>query len=261
MTLCWRRVLSRESLAIRTLLLDVETAPNRAWVWGLWDQNISLSQLEVSSYILCWSAKWLGEKNLQFRSIRYPGGELRMLRDVHGLLDLADVVIHYNGMKFDIPVLGKEFVKHKLGPPSPYKQVDLMRVCKRAFRFESNKLAYVAQALGLVAKVPNEGFSLWVKCMAGDPKAWKQMEKYNRGDVILLEQLYKRLLPWIEKHPSHSAFKDVPCCPKCGSDTLQSRGTVLTSTLRYPRYRCQACAGWSRGTKTVSPKGERRVNI
>ena len=246
---------------MRTLLVDVETAPNRAWVWGLFDQNISISQLEESSYILCWSAKWLGGKHLEFRSIRGKGGELGMLKRIHALLDEADVVIHYNGLKFDIPVLGKEFVRHKLGPPAPYKQIDLMRVCKRAFRFESNKLAYVAQALGLRAKVANEGFSLWVKCMAGDLKAWRQMERYNRGDVVLLEQLYTRLLPWVEKHPNHSAFKGTPCCPKCGSDRYQSRGTVLTATLRYPRFQCQGCHGWFRGPKTVSPKGERMVNV
>jgi len=244
---------------VKTLLVDIETAPNRAYVWGLFKQNIAPNQLEASSHILCWSAKWLPDKGITFHSIQGRGGRLGMLRAIWALLDEADTVIHYNGQKFDIPTLNKEFVKYQLPPPSPYKQVDLMLVCKRAFRFESNKLGYVAQHLAVGSKVLNEGFTLWVKCMEGDPKAWRRMEKYNRGDVKVLEALYRRLLPWIPNHPNHSALDDVECCPKCGGRNFQRRGEVLTTTLRYIRYQCQGCGGWFRGTKTVSKRGARRT--
>lgn len=245
---------------MKTLLLDIETAPNRAYVWGLFRQNVALNQLVASSYTLCWSARWLGEKDTMFRSIRR--GEKRMLQKIHSLLDQADVVVHYNGLKFDIPTLNKEFVRWKMLPPSPYKQLDLMRVCKQVFRFESNKLAFVTEALSLRAKIKHEGFTLWVKCMEGDPAAWKRMEEYNRGDVDALSDLYERLRPWIGKHPNVSAYTGVVGCPKCGSERFQSRGTIVTATLRYQRYWCQGCGGWFRGNKTVSPKvAERMVNV
>jgi len=175
-----------------------------------------------------------------------------MLGRIHKLLDEADAVVHYNGIKFDIPTLNKEFLKKGFGPPTPYKQIDLLRVCRYAFRFESNKLDYVSQALGIGAKVRHEGFELWTKCMAGDKSAWKRMERYNRGDVRLLEDLYKRLIPWIDKHPNHGAFQDVQCCPKCGSEKFQQRGWAVTTVMKYPRYQCQGCGGWFRGNKSVS---------
>ena len=247
---------------MKTLLLDIETAPNKAYVWGLFKQNVALNQLEASSYTLCWSAQWLGEDTIDFASVQKgKGGERKMLQGIHTRLNHADVVIHYNGLKFDIPTLNKEFVRYGMLPPSPYKQVDLMQVCKRAFRFESNKLAYVLEALKLRPKIKHEGFSLWVKCMEGDPEAWKRMEEYNRGDVVLLGDLYRRLLPWIAKHPNISALTDETCCPKCGSKEFHSRGEMLTTTLRYKRYQCQACGGWFRGTKTTSPKLKRMVNV
>lgn len=247
---------------MRTLLVDIETAPNKAYVWGLWDQNIGLNQLETSSHILCWSAKWLGESEITYSGINHVSPK-RMLGRIHKLLDEADVVVHYNGIKFDIPTLNKEFIKHGFKPPSPYKQVDLLQVCKRSFRFESNKLQYVSVALDIGSKVKHEGFELWIKCMNKDPRAWARMERYNRGDVVLLEKLYHRLRPWIEKHPSHAAHDGIECCPKCGSEKFQRRGFAVANMLKYARYQCQACAGWFRGNKTTTPRtsGERMTNI
>jgi len=183
-----------------------------------------------------------------------------MLSRIHGLLDSADVVVHYNGLKFDIPTLNKEFIRYGFTPPSPYKQLDLLQVCRRTFRFESNKLAYVSDALSIGSKVKHEGFELWIKCMENEPKALKRMEKYNKGDVRLLEKLYRRLRPWIEKHPSHN--KDGLCCTKCGSQKVQRRGEQVAQSAKYPRYQCQSCGGWFRGSKILTrSKEERGVNI
>lgn len=246
---------------MKILLLDIETAPNKAYVWGMFDQNIAINQLEASSYVLCWSAKWHGDATMYFDSVEKHDAKT-MLRGIHKLLNEADVVVHYNGLKFDIPTLNKEFIKAGFPPPSPYKQLDLLQVCRRAFRFESNKLAYVSEALKIGAKVKHEGFELWIKCMAGDAKAWEKMGRYNRGDVTLLEKLYRRLRPWITKHPNHSAHKDGLCCPKCGSGKVQQRGHQVAMTRTYLRYQCQSCGGWFRGNKSTSVNREERgVNI
>ena len=52
----------------KILLLDIETSPNTAHVWGIWQQNISINQLLESSEILCFAAKWLGEKDIVFKT-------------------------------------------------------------------------------------------------------------------------------------------------------------------------------------------------
>lgn len=247
---------------MKILALDIETAPNRAFVWGLWDQNVATSQVIESSYILCWAAKWLGDKEMFFDSVQGGRSPAQMLKRIWKLLDEADVVIHYNGLKFDIPTLNKEFIKNGMQPPSPYKQLDMMRVVKHAFRFESNKLDYVSEALKIGQKHKHEGFALWVKCMENDPKAWRTMERYNRGDVRLLERLYTRLRPWIQKHPNWSAHKSGLCCPKCGSERVQQRGTQVAQTMTYLRYHCQSCGGWFRGNKSTSVnRSERGVSI
>lgn len=253
----------------RVLLLDIETAPNKAYVWGLFDQNIAHDQLEESSYVLCWSAKWLGEKTVHFASCKdKPGndepeqrkGYIPMLKRIHALLDQADWVVHYYGSKFDIPTLNKEFTKHGMTPPSPYRQIDLKLVVQKVFRFESNKLDYVAYKLFGDKKIKTE-FELWIGCMKNDPASWAYMEEYNRYDVVLLERVYYRLRPWIERHPSYSAFSRGLCCPKCGASSYHSRGTQVTQVAVYTRYQCQKCGSWFRDNKRVDEKGVRGVNI
>jgi DNA polymerase elongation subunit (family B) len=240
---------------MKILLLDIETSPNTAHVWGLWQQNVSINQLMESSYVLCYAAKWLGEEDIYFDSV-HQSKPKAMLKGIHELLDSSDAVIHYNGTKFDIPTLNKEFLLNKLLPPSPYKQIDLLRVVRSNFRFPSNKLDYVSQRLGLGKKHAHEGHDLWVKCMNGDKDAWKRMEEYNIQDVVLLESLYDNLLPWIKNAPNRNLYQDTTGCPTCGSTRLQKRGTAVSTIGSYQRYQCRDCGSWSQGTKSVKKSVE-----
>lgn len=243
---------------MKILLLDIETSPNIAHVWGLWQQNVSLSQLVDSSYTMCFSAKWLGEDDVLFSSV-YHDGEEDMLAKLWALLDNADAVVHYNGTKFDIPTCNKEFILNEMEPPSPYHQIDLLKVARSKFRFPSNKLDYVAKALGLGQKVKHIGHELWVNCMAEDPVAWKQMKEYNIGDVTLLEKVYKRMLPWISRHPNHGLYTndDYPVCPNCGGRHIVKKGVETTLTMAYQRFKCKECGTNIRGRTNILEKEKR----
>lgn len=247
---------------MKTLLIDIETAPNLVHVWGLWQQNVGLPQIIDSGYVLCWSAKWLGQDDIMFSSI-YHDGRDKMIQTIHELLDEADAVIHYNGTKFDIPTLNKEFLEEGLPPPSPVKQIDLLRTARSQFKFPSNKLDYISQALGLGKKVKHIGHELWIRCMNNDEEAWQQMMEYNVNDVILLEKVYYKLRPWIKGHANYALYSDRSMvCPHCGGTHYQSRGTYKTASCTYARYQCQDCGTWFRGTKNIGPKsGEKFVNV
>ena len=238
---------------MRILALDIETAPNLVHVWGLWQQNVGLPQIIDAGYVMCWAAKWVGSDTVLFDSI-HQSSPKRMLKNIHKLLDEADVVIHWNGSKFDIPTLNKEFIEHGMLPPAPYKQIDLLKTSRSQFKFPSNKLDYIAQALGLGRKYKHRGHELWISCMNHDPEAWVEMEEYNRQDVILLEEAYKKFKPWIKDHPNYQLYsEESDVCPRCGtSGTLKARGYAYTAAGKYQRFRCSSCGGWSRGTKLVS---------
>lgn len=236
---------------MRILLLDIETAPNVAHVWGMWQQNVGLPQLIDSGYVMCWAAKWLGDSDVMFDSV-VKSGPKRMLRRIHKLLSDADAVIHYNGTKFDIPTLNKEFLLHEMEPPAPYQQIDLLKTARSRFRFASNKLDYVAQALGVGKKTKHKGHELWIECMNRDPQAWAEMEEYNKNDVRILEGVYYALRPWIKGHANFNLFGNGESllCSRCGSHRLHSKGVARTLTRVYQRYQCQDCGAWSQSTKS-----------
>lgn len=243
---------------MKILLLDCETSPNIAEVWGSRKQNISNNQLRTSSYTLCFAAKWVGGKTMYFNSTRKSGAK-RMLRQVHKLMCEADAIITYNGAKFDIPTLNKEFIIHNMPPPSPYRQIDLYRTTRSQFRFFSNKMDFITQILKIGNKLEHQGHSLWTGCLLGKAAAWRTMEAYNKRDVVLLEKLYHRMLPWIKNHPDLNLYVDEdkitgkPQCSHCMGN-MQRRGFCYTPRGKYQQFACMKCGVWHRSKRNQAPR-------
>ena len=233
---------------MKILAIDIETRPALAYVWRVRDENIGVDQIVDPGGVISFAAKWIGEDDVEFLS-DFHDGHKRMVKRLWKLLNEADIVVHFNGKRFDIPHIQREFVEAGLLPPSPFKQIDLFTTVKQQFRFLSNKLAHVSVQLGLEGKVEHEGFLLWLKCMEKDEDAWERMKEYNIQDTILLEDAYNILRPWIKAHPNIAIEEGMDSCPKCGSDRLQARGWAYTRQSKFRRYQCQECGAWLRDTR------------
>lgn len=229
----------------RTLVIDIETSPNVAYVWGLWNQNVGTSQLIEPARVLCFAAKWLGESKTAFFSEHHDGADA-MVEAAWSMLDEADTVVGYNHIKFDIPHLQREFVQRGLAAPSPHVDIDLLRVAKKQFKFTSNKLGYVTDALGLDTKIDTGGQDLWNRVMADDESAWREFKKYNIQDVEITEQLFVLLSPWLKGVPHAGLWSgEMSACYSCGSTDLQPAGFVFSKQMVYPKLAC-ACGAWSK---------------
>lgn len=244
-------------------MIDIETSPNVAHVWGLWNQNVGLTQLLETTEMMSFAAKFLGDKRTQFYSTFHQGKEA-MVQKAWDLLNDADVVMGWNSKSFDVKHLNREFLEAGLRPPSPFKQIDLMLAVKRQFRLPSNKLQYVSTLLGLQGKVQHSGHQLWIDCLAGKAKAWAEMRKYNIQDVDILQEVYEVLKPWIDGHPSLALYapesaEDGHSCPTCGSTDLRREGYAFTRLGRFQRFVCQACGKWSRGGQKLGTVEIREV--
>lgn len=245
---------------MKILLLDIETAPHRVYAWGLWDQNISINQIEEPGYTICWAAQWYGEDNIMFSNIPKDGSK-KMIEKIHKLIDQADAVVHYNGTRFDMPILNQEFITHGFLPPSPYKQIDLLKTARRQFKLPSNKLDYVARHLNIEGKMEHKGMELWRGCLNNDKQSWKEMQEYNIQDIVVLRNVYDKLRPWVIGHPNHNLYEhsNERICPNCGGAHLHSRGTSKTSTMIYNRFQCQTCGSWSRERTNIVPKDKKET--
>lgn len=230
---------------MRILTIDIETMPHLGWVWDLWNQNVAIKQVKEIGRVTCFAAKWLHDDKVIYHS-DFHDGHANMIKEAHKLLSEADIIITYNGKAFDVRHLNREFLLQDLGPPAPYQHIDLYQVVKRQFKFASNKLDFIAQQLEIGSKVKHAGFDLWIDCMNGLIDAWTKMREYNIQDVVLTEELYQILLPWISNHPNINLFteEDVEGCTRCGSMDFQERGTYENSFAVYKRYWCKQCGGW-----------------
>lgn len=186
---------------MKILMLDIETTPMQVYTWGLWDQNIGINQIIKHTEMMCFGAKWLGQKKVTFKSVHHHGKQ-EMLETLHKMMNEADILVGWNSASFDHKHIRREFLEAGLEPPAPVKDLDLMTIVKANFLFPSNKLDYVAQKLGVGAKVKHSGFELWIDCMDGNDKAWREMRKYQIQDVELLDKLYEVLLPWLPGNSS-----------------------------------------------------------
>lgn len=228
------------------LIFDIETAPNLAYVWGKYEQNVIDYLEEWSMLCFCW--KWLGQKKISSASMYEYKTEKELMQVLWDLFDKADVIIAHNGDAFDIKKTNAKFLEHGMAPPSPYKTIDTKKVAKKYFKLNSNSLNDISVTLGLGEKVDTGGFELWLGCMRNEKRSWDLMIKYCRQDIVLLEKVYLKFLPWIANHPNYNVFNNTSHnCPKCGSDHLQSRGWSITAVSKRKRYQCQDCGGWSLG--------------
>jgi hypothetical protein len=246
----------------KVLIFDIETSPLKAFVFqkSVWKANISADQVISEWFMLCWSAKWLfGDTVI---SDRLTGKEAkaendsRIVRGLWALLDEADIVIAHNGDAFDVPNMNTRFVIHDLPPTSPYQTIDTCLVAKRQFGFTHNSLNGLANIFGFDVKLDTD-FDLWKRCVDGDDTALAYMQKYNKHDVLLLEDVYMKLRPWIKGHPNLGLYveSDEPVCPNCGSDkvTMLEGKFSYTSVSKFPLFRCN-CGAYGRVRKSVLPK-------
>ena len=237
----------------RILILDIETSPHKGYFWGLFDQNIGLSQLEEPGRTIVVGYQWFGERKVHVLDER--DGARAMFAKAHAVLVEADAVVTYNGDSFDLPRLAGAFVEHRLPPMPPVTSIDLIKTARK-LGGASNKLEYIARRFGIGEKIKAGGMQLWLDCLAGLASAWARMRRYNAQDVRLTGRLYRLFRPYIVNHPYLGSSvrllvgsKVVGTCPRCRSTRIQSRGTRRTRAMVIQRLQCLGCGGWHDGRK------------
>lgn len=241
-------------MTAKTLMIDIETAPSLGWVWSKWETNVI--DFKKDWYLLSFAYKWTTDKKTTVLGLddspRYKKGSENdkwLTEQLWDLLDQADIIVGHNSDRFDLPKINTRFLTHGLKPPTPYKTVDTLKIARKIFKFDSNKLDDLARYLGIGRKLPTTGFNTWRGCMTGDSKAWEVMKRYNANDVNLLEELYYIMRPWDNRHPQVNQGETVETnCPKCGSDKIQKRGFSYTMLRKKRRYQCTGCSSWFEGS-------------
>lgn len=189
----------------KTLLLDLEVSPIKGYWWrGMYEVN-PIKILEHSR-ILSYAYKWYGESTISCVSQRcfstYAKNKIDNRLLVASLVKLyskAAYVVGHNLKAFDDRVANKGILLNGLTPPPRHRVIDTLTIARANFSLDSNKLDDLAALLGIGRKLPHTGFPMWEGCMEGKAKDWCMMEKYNKHDIFLLEGVYDKFRPFIER--------------------------------------------------------------
>lgn len=257
----------------KVLVFDIETSPMVAFVWRMWDQNISQDQVIDDWYITCWSAKWLFDSKVYSDCITPEEAksidslkDRRVVESLWHMINKADVIIGHNIKNFDIPKMNTRFLLCGLQPPSSYQVIDTKQsVTGGTFGFSSNKMDYIADTLGLGRKYKTD-FDLWKGCYRGEIEALNYMELYNKRDVVVNEEVYINIRAWIRNHPNIGLYEETEGkhCPVCGHTQLSEVGPYVALVHKYMSYRCDNCGALSRSSKRIDTQTvleERMVTI
>jgi len=237
----------------RRLFFDIETSPNIGLFWQAgYKKNIDYSNIIQERAIICICYKWEDEK--QVHSLQWDSrqSDKKMLIDFIKVANQAVEMVGHNGDKFDLAWIRTRCVFHRIDMFPKYLTIDTLKVARAKFRFNSNKLDYIAEYLGLGNKIKTE-FCLWKDILLRKDKvAMEKMVKYCKKDVTLLEDVFKILNPHIEPKTHYGVFvgEKRTTCPECGSDDLVKKDRrILTSGLIKVILRCKTCGKYHNQTE------------
>lgn len=253
----------------RVLIFDLETSPELSYHFGRYQVNINDVFNIAPSYLLSFSAKWLGDSEIMTAGLPYYGfdpkniSDKELCEDLHKLLEEADIVVAHNLKGFDWKVAQTRFLLNGLMPVSPTKLVDTLLIARSNFRFPTNKLDTLARQLGVGEKLAHTGAKLWFDCLQGDEAAWDMMLEYNTVDVEVLEQVYLKLRAYDKQHPNMAILYDdiKHRCVCCGSeDLVLTSKKSFTGTSEFDVYKCNNCGKHSR-TRVNNLSKEKRQSL
>ena len=229
----------------KRLFFDIETSPNIGLFWEAgYKKNIDYSNIIKERAIICICYKWEDSKEVGFLTWDSKQCDKKMLQKFIGVANTADELVGHNGDKFDLAWIRTRCLFHRIDMFPTYTTIDTLKVSRNKFRFNSNKLDYIAKYLGMGEKIKTE-FALWKAIVLNkDKDAMTKMVKYCQQDVKLLENVYKELSLHISPKTHYGVIfgGDRSCCPECGSEDLVRAGLRYSATgVKKVQVKCKTC--------------------
>ena len=177
-----------------------------------------------------------------------------MLQDFIKVVNEANELVGHNGDKFDLAWIRTRCLFHEIDMFPTYTTIDTLKVARSKFKFNSNKLNYIAQFLGIGSKIKTD-FDLWKDiALKNDKVAMAKMIKYCKMDVVLLEKVHKKLSNHIAPKTHYGVIfgMDRGSCPECGNDDsnlLIKRGFAYSPAgTKMAVINCKVCGKYHRKT-------------
>ena len=231
---------------IKRLFFDIETTYYqlniRAWQLKNHVKFFNPDDIVREKEIICISYKWQGEDKVH--TLDWRIGEKNVIKKFVPLMEEAQEVVGHNSDRFDEKFLRTRALYHGVLMFPNYRTLDTLKKARSRFLFGSNKLDYLGKFMQLGGKLEHEGMELWDGVIAGDEAKLEKMIKYCERDVVLLEDVFSVMSPFIDHNNNFAVLTggDKWDCPECTSKNVQLHNTYTTAMGVVRRQmKCNDC--------------------
>lgn len=238
----------------RALLFDIETKPCKFWAWHTGKQYLNHDQIvdgqKFDIITICY--KWSDSSKIYSLTWDRNQNSSKMIEAFSAIVSQADLVIGHNCDKFDMKQINTQRLINNQTPIDWPVSDDTLKQFRKHFALPSYRLDYIAKLLVGAGKDRMQ-FQDWIDIVDRKSKpALDKMVKYCKKDVLLLDKIYKKLIPFLKPkiHVGLYQGNDKSSCPRCGHTLSQSQGVRITACAAYQRRRCKKC-GYSFKGKSV----------
>lgn len=229
----------------KRLFFDIEVSPNIGFFWQPgYNINVDYNNIIKERAVICVCYKWEHKDKVYALTWDENQNDKYLLSTLVSVMNEADEIISHNGDRFDQAWVRTRCVFHGIPMPPNYVSIDTLKVARGKFKFNSNRLDYIGQFLGVGAKTQTGGFDLWKEItLKNNKRALKDMVDYCKNDVLLLESIFNKLNPYIP--PKSSVSSDSSNCPECNSPNVIKQGyRKLASGQVKAKMQCGDCGKW-----------------
>ena len=235
-----------KSFKPKRLFYDIETSYNIVKSWRIgFNINLNMEDIIQERAIITIAYKWEGEEDVTVLSWD-KGCDKKIIKDFVKVMSEADELVGHNVDRYDTKFIMARALKHNISVLPKYQSTDTLKLAKKHFMLNSNKLDYIAQYLGIGHKTKHRGLSMWDDIiLRNDPQALEEMIEYNVQDVFLTEQVYHKLMEYSLPKVNHASKQtgDKHTCPQCGSDHAELHKTYISgSGVKTRLMNCLNCS-------------------
>jgi hypothetical protein len=187
------------------LYFDLEVSKSQFFSYGakVPSKYLNIEDMTREYYIICWSASYVGSNTIWSDCVTpeeaLAWNDKRILGRLRELIEAADLIAGHNVDAYDKKRSNTRFLLNEYEPLTDKKTLDTLKIARSKFAFESNKLDYISQRLGLRPKddIRNRD---WLKIVTtGDEATLKKVHRYCRGDVKNGKGILERLMKYSGK--------------------------------------------------------------
>lgn len=154
-------------------------------------------------FMLCAAVKIIGGPLYTFRIDDYAGykrepwNDRRLVLDVRDFLEAQDLLVSYNGKRFDVPFLQSRLAFWREDLMEPKLHVDMLYTVRHKLLLHSGSLESAQAFFGYKNGKTTLMGDIWVKASHGHRASLEYVVDHCERDVLVLERLFLKLKPFL----------------------------------------------------------------